>query len=270
VITEVRRNLTAVILGGLGGLAFACGTWGYDMIVLAVAHAIVPWAKFLPGMLITVLTGGLCGLLTAKSGKLGLVMLIWVIWGTFVTWIAGMIPIYFLEPITILFHPKLAGVIEYPMLNLQVRLFLTFLVMFGLTLIFSFLYQNVLESLVVNLHPLNTILFVCVWLVFFIMMGTSIDTIYNQPLRRAAQLTHDSIQTAISHPQELDQGRAALKLGILSMRPMKTVINQPYWTVIKSYDETLEQVQVMVDFSGYWFTCEVGYNTIYVCKQTVP
>ena len=47
---------------------------------------------------------------------------------------------------------------------------------------------------------------------------------------------------------------------------MKTVINQPYWTVIKGYDETLEQVQVMVDFSGYWFTCEVGYNTIYVCK----
>ena len=107
-----------------------------------------------------------------------------------------MIPIYFLESVTIQLHPKLAGVIEYPMLNLQVRLFLTFLVMFGLTLIFSFLYQNVLDALVVNLHPLNTILLVGVWLVFFIMMGTSIDTIYNQPLRRAATLTHDYIQTA--------------------------------------------------------------------------
>lgn len=265
-ITESRRNWSALLLGAVGGFVFACSAWGYDFAQLLIAHVIVPWAKFVPGLLASAISGALCAFFASKSGKLGIVMLIWIAWGCFVTWIAGLIPVYLLEWLTIQLHPKLAGVIHYPVINLEVRLFLTLLVMFGLTLIYSFLFQNVLDAFVVNLRPITTSLTVGVWLLFFIIFGASIDTVYNLPLRRAATLTHEKIQIAAAHVEELDQGKEALKLGILSMRPMKSVLQQPYWIAIKGYDETLEQVKVMVDFSGYWFTCEVSPTTIYVCK----
>ena len=50
-ITEVEKKSNRLILGGLGGLHLRAAPGDTICAVLDVAHAIVPWAKFLPGLL---------------------------------------------------------------------------------------------------------------------------------------------------------------------------------------------------------------------------
>ena len=65
-----KKNLFMGLVYGLtAGFAFAFFAWGLDAIMLLRAHAAFPWVKFIPGMLICTVAGGLVGWVTIKVQK---------------------------------------------------------------------------------------------------------------------------------------------------------------------------------------------------------
>jgi hypothetical protein len=264
---DQRRIGIAIGLGALGGLVFALATWGYDFAILVIAHGLLPWSKFLLGVVIAVLSGSLCGYVCSKTSRLFLVMVLWLIWGFFMSWVAGQIPFEYQTRMIHTFYPLLQQEISYPQpQNEGPRIFLVWLITGGLTLIISFLFINLVDSVTANTHIGTTVLFVLVWLLFFGFVGKSIDSIYNQSFRDAIQVTHQAIQNTRTHLDLLDNGSEASKLHIIGMRPLRGVINRPYWLVVKSYDPTFESVDVLVDLDGFWYTCNVFINQVNICK----
>ena len=145
-------------------------------------------------------------------------------------------------------------------------MFLAWLIVIGLCLIISFLYSNLMEIVEANLNLGSVVINMVLWAALFVLLGSSLDSIYNRPLRIPVQITHETIQKAKSDPNLLESGSLANQHHILAMRPLKGVLEKPYTIVVKSYDKTMEYVNVIVDFDGLWYTCNVGNNLVYLCK----
>lgn len=263
---ESRRNRTAILISALGAAFFACSAWGYDFVLLSIAHGVMPWIKFVAGMFISIVSGGFCGYLSVKTSKLAVIMFYWLIWGFFISWITSLLPFGFQEYVLKTFVPLLSGEIDYPLENQGTRLFLAWLIVIALSMIISFLYPNLVDSVLANIHPGATIIFVLLWSALFVVMGKSLDTVYNQPLRKAVLLTHETIQEAREYRDVLDNGKEASNHKILAMRPLKDLLDRPYTLVVKSYDQTIEQIKIIADFDGFWYTCDVGPTLVYNCK----
>ncbi len=154
----------------------------------------------------------------------------------------------------------------YPLENQDARLFLTWITAFAIFFIIGFLYQNVLDSFMANIHPGATIVFVVFWLSLFVIMGLILDNINHRPFRNAIENTHSAIQKAQLHPELLDSSKAANREGISAFRSLKSIIQRPYSLSVKEYDEPMEQFAILVDFDGFWYTCNVGLNIVYNCK----
>jgi len=56
-----RKQLVGLLFGLTAGLAFSVFAWGVDGLVLAGAHGAYPWVKFIPGLIISLIGGGLVG-----------------------------------------------------------------------------------------------------------------------------------------------------------------------------------------------------------------
>lgn len=264
---EQKYVRTGIILSMVGGFIFACSAWGYDFVILTISHSVLPWVKFAAGTIEAILTAGICGWLCMRSGRLPVIMALWFVWGLLAAWTASLLP-FTLQPAAMqTFSPLLGGKISYFIPeNNGTRLFLAWLIVLGISLIISFLYANLVDSVHANINPGSTIMSVAIWGILFIIMGKSIDSVYNQSLRSPIQLTHTAIQEARTHISLLDNSSEASKHQILAMRPLKGVLDKPYTLAVKSYDRTFEDVVVLADMGGFWYECDVSYDHVNICR----
>ncbi len=264
--STIRRNKATFQLCTAGAVAYSLGAWGYDFWILAQSHAVFPWIKLIAGLSISVLLAILCSFLLRKIDRLFTTLLCWFAWGGLVSWLTGLLPFRFQEYLITRFQPILTGEIHYPLENVETRLFLIWMVAFIMIFIIGFLYQNVLESLMANVHLGATVLFVVFWLSLFGGMGLFLDNVNHKSFRQAIEITHTTIQRSKLHPELLDSGKAASREGVSAFRSLKDIVQRPYMLAVKEYDEPMEQFAVLVDFDGFWYTCDVGLNIVYNCK----
>lgn len=265
--SEKHRDLTGAYLGALTGCLFALGAWGVDLVIVSVSHGVAAWAKFPPGLLISVLTGALAGFLTARVSRLPSVIAIWVGWGFLMSLLASLLPFTFQSSIIGLVRPLLQQEIDYPFPDYHNRrIFMSFIISGGLMFIISILFSAQIDSIAANVHIGSSILSVVGIGIIFIGFGLSLDSIYNRPFRTAMDITHQTIQLARANPQALESGSQSNQLGLLGIRSIASIIDRPYQMVVKSYNTTLESMQVLIDFDGFWFECSVNDNNVYYCK----
>lgn len=260
------RDKTGMVLGAIAGLVFAFGAWGIDAVQLYAAHAVLPWVKFLAGLLCAVFLGSLCGFLTARSSNILVIILLWVIWGGIVSWVASQLPFEYLSSWVARSFPSLAGEIRYPMpAYYERRVFLSWLISFGLTFLFSLPFSNLVDQVTANVHTGSSVVSVLITSALIFGLGLSIDSLYNKPFRSALEGTNDAIQLALQHPEALESGKLSNQYGLLGVRTMRAYLDQSYILLVESYDQTIESVQVRVMFETGSFSCACSNNLIYMC-----
>lgn len=263
---KYKRRL-GLYLGFLAGLIFSLAAWGLDAVLLGIAHGYLFWLKFLIALLLMLIIGGVCGLISAITGKSIITALLWLVFGIFAGWLGGKLP-FAIEGSAIAFiNPTLGSEINYSTpVQHGAMMFVAWFVTIGLSMIAAFFFTSVLESVWMGTNIGPRLLNIALWVVFFTLMGLSVDNLYNQPLRSAIQTTHEAIQTARVNEDKFAIGGQAASLHIIGLRPVQQLIHNPYQIAVKSYSDLLDTVQVWVDFDGYWVTCVVANEQIITCK----
>lgn len=263
---QYKRRL-GLYLGLFAGLIFSIATWGVDGIILAFSHGYLFWLKFLLGIMVMLLVGGFCGLISTITGKSIITALVWLGFGILAGWIGGKLPFTFQGSAIAFINPTLGSEIYYTTpIQHSARLFVGWFVTIGLSMIAAFFFNSVLDGLWMGTNTGPKVMHLALWIFFFALMGLSVDDLYNRPLRTAVQVTHEAIQTARVNEDKFDIGGQAASLRILGLRPVRELIQKPYQIVVKSYNDQLETVQVWVDFDGYWVDCTVANEQVIICR----
>jgi hypothetical protein len=268
----IRKNILykrkiGLLIGILGGFILSFTLWGLDGIQIGISHGYLPWVKFIPGTLIMIAVGGLCGLLSAISGRTIITALVWFIFGVFTGWIGSRLPFSFQGSMISLINPTLGSEVNFTMpVHHAARLALGWVVSIGVSMMVAFFFSSVLEGIWMGSNKGSLLLNLFFWIVFFTTIGLTLDNIYNSSMRNAIQVTHDTIQTARANEAKFDKGAEAAKLRILGLRPVRQLIHNPYQIVIKEYNDLLDTFKVWIDFDGYWVTCSIANGQVNLCK----
>ncbi len=256
-----------IIAGLLGGFVFSSLAWGMDAISLAGSHVVFPWIKVIPATIVVTLLAGLCGYFSAKSGRGSISFILWVGWAIGCSLVASSIPFRWMEWIIRQLNPLLGAEINYPIPPLQdTRIIFSVCVVIVLGVIVSLLFPTIVEQIHMAMYIGPMVMNVTLWLALFVGMGFMMDEVYNKPLRRPLNLTSDTIDVARANKALFDHGKEASKLQILAMKPLMDVIDKPYHIALKTYEDLNESMEVLVDFDGFWYTCNVAYSQVINCK----
>jgi hypothetical protein len=107
-------------------------------------------------------------------------------------------------------------------------------------------------------------LLVCAVLMF--INGTIVDNLTNEPLRLAVLAMDNTIQFAVDHQGQEVNPELARSMHVSSLRPVQEVIDQPRRLIVRSYDQSLGLINVLVRFGDTWVDCSVVYNQPSFCE----
>lgn len=261
---KVRYGL---LFGFLGGLIFALAAWGIDGFGLANAHAILPWGKLLIGGIPCVILGSLIGWLSLKIDRIVVHVLLWGITGIAFGWLVAYSPFQGMTILLASFDPALSPLVQYSVSNsLQGRIqFIT--VVISLTFIFaSILLAHLIEVSSTANRWLERLWPIVAWALFFAITGQTADTLIHESLRTPLIVTDDTIQFMLDHEKDEIDGTVARTMHLRALEPVKELLHHPRRLILADYDDTIVQVNVLIDFDGTWVRCSMLDNQLGVCK----
>ena len=265
---KAEKHLNGLIYGALAGFCFALAAWGWDAYELASAGAMLPWVKFIAGVLLTTLLGMLAGWLAARTDSSLASALIWLGVGGVFTYLAGVLPYQGVTFAQNWLAPDIAERTNYPLTNAaQIRMWIALLTI-GLSTLFVGIFEQVLidsanTSSSFSIRWLS--LGACIPLV---LLGGYIgaDVQINQVLRDPVLSVHEVLAFASANEGQVIDRAVARATHVGALRSLSNVIYGPYQIVLGSYDELLSQVTVLVDFNGAWARCVTVDGTLTFCE----
>lgn len=263
-----RRLAAGALLGVSGAFIFAVTCWGWDWYLLEKAHSAFAWLKFVVGFIPCVLVCGLTGWLSVRMNQGAFRFILWVGTGGFLGWYASKVPYQVAGTVLKSLSPALADIINYPIPDgVGGRLFIALFTSAGLGAIAFIFFDGLVEGLTMGTAQFRKISSLLIWAVFFVIMGTSIDSIYNAALREPVQVMSESLDTAINQPEWLDDPNLAAKNHISALLPVKDMIQSPYKIFLIKYNKGLDTASLQVKFPKGVLQCEVGLGFISVCAE---
>ncbi len=272
-LTEPRalkseKRLNGLIYGALAGFSFALAAWGWDAYELANAGAILPWSKFIMGVLVTTLLGMLAGWLAARTDNSMLSALLWLGVGVIFTLLAGILPYRGVTFAQNWLAPEIAERTSYPLTGAaQIRMWIALLAV-GLSTFFV----GVFELILIN-SATTSPTFTLRWLslaacIPLTLLGGYIgaDLQINRPLRDPVMTVHRILEFARTNRGQTIDRTVARELHVSALRSLSSVIFGPYRLVLGTYDELLSQVTVLVDFNGNWARCITLDGNLTFCE----
>lgn len=252
--------------GIIVGLSFAAATRGIDGFLLSQAHAFYPWLKFIIGAVICMTLGGLAGWLVARFEKGLLAVLIYLVAGLIFAWLIVALPFRIVPAVLQVLDPEIGNLLNYPyyegfgamqaVATFWVSLFVALAGILQLPLTEPAVFST---SLFGKVSPL----FVC--LLVMVISGVIVDTLNNEPLRKAVLQMENTIEFAVAHQgQEVDRATAR-SMRMASLRAVESSIQEPRRMIVREYDEYLGEIHVLVRFGSNWVDCLVIYNQPSFC-----
>ena len=188
--------------GLIFGFGFAVFAWGWDAWLLSSSGATLAWVKFLFGLPIALILGGLTGYLSARSPYVGVTVAAWAIVGGLLGLLAGHLPFEGRNFSIWLTNPNLRGEVVFICdYSAKVR---TILVI-GITLLLG-AFTGGLEGIAIQWAQDHEKpeggLSSTSWLALLIgipiafLMSLAVNSLINQPLRRPEQVTGNLIKQA--------------------------------------------------------------------------
>jgi hypothetical protein len=264
---KTRMRKFGFSYGAAAGFAFAIALWGFDGLLLSRAHGLFPWLKLIVGTILTTLTGGLAGWLTARFEKTLLGILFWL--GA-----SGLLAI-FTSIVPLVLTPRLIGVLEP-----QIKPFLIYTTYNNLPYMVGVAFGWVVVSsiiiAVVQIPMLDQAIFsitgfgkikphiICVFLM--LISGSVADSLNNKPLRDPILGLDETIQFMIDTRGQTVEPALSREKHLASFRNVQDAIHENRHLVVSNFDPLLENVEVLINFNEQWVSCSTFYGTPLSCK----
>lgn len=264
---SARKQKMGLLFGLIAGLAFAVMTWGVDAVKLAQAHAAWPFARFLPGLAMTMLAAGLVGWLSVRLEKVWLAVILWVGLALFITWQVVWLPMKFSPLYFETIKPSLGDLLYYPTADSQVQFWVfSFIVIAFVSILCGLLEIHLVDQSLLGQGSLALLTPLLIAMALFGFAGVSADDLVNTTFREPVLAMDKLIQFAIDNEGKDVPPVVARKERLAVVKDLYGLLDRPRSLTLTGFDKSLGQMDILVDFGGKWVRCTVIYNQPTMCK----
>jgi hypothetical protein len=265
-----RKLFVGMLYGMVAGLAFSIFAWGIDAVLLASAHGALPWVKILPGLIICLLSGGLVGWLTIRFESHLLALGLWIALAVFFSRLIIWIPLK-ISPIFIrLLDINLGAYLKYPYYDsLNQNAWFSFGAIIIVALICGLLEINLIEQALFSSGSFAVLMPLLLCFFGFALVGKTGDSMLNQQIREPVLAVDALLQFAMENIDQEVPGDVARSMHLGATNTIKDYLSLERRVIMSNFDESIGQVDVLVDFSGIWVRCTAIYNQVTYCKPAL-
>ena len=268
-----RQRILGLIYGLAAGLAFAILCWGIDAISLARANASFPWIKFIPGLILSLVAGGLVGWITARTESHLLAIVVWLGLAALYSWLTLWLQVNSTPYLLRLFNPALRNYLEYPTINNEGQYWLVGFLILGLaSMICGLLEINLIKSALLSSSGISLVTPFLLTLIIFSVSGSALDYTINTHFRTPVVVLNELIDFAYDNKDTEVPTKIARAKHLSAVKDFTDLMDNKRDLTVIAYDRDLGQVDVLVNFNGMWVRCTVIYNQPVFCKRisTIP
>ncbi len=266
-LTSAKHNY-GMLYGAVAGLAFASAAWGVDDYILSQAHALYPWLKFIVGGILCVGVGALGGRLSAQFENMYVKILIWLAPLAAFAWLSLAIPFTFAPRLIVWLRPDIQGLLNYVYYpDFQVRFGLSLILALIFGLIAGLMQPMLTESAVFSSSSGGKLIPLIICAVLMGLSGTWVDSFNNEPLRSAVTSMNETIQYALDHQGQSVDPKVARQMHLSTVNSIAELIDRPRHLVVSSYDNTLGEVHLLVEFDHTPVSCVIVYAQPTFCEK---
>jgi len=266
---EKRKHGRGLIFGAIAGFAFAVMAWGVDAAQLMQAHVAWPLAKFLPGLSMSMLAGGLVGWLSIRLGKVWAAILFWVGLAGFFTWQTMWLQLEFVPRLLQIFDPRLGDLLYYPTLDNEIQFWaFTFVVVVFVSILCGLLEIHLIDQSMLGQGSLSVLTPLLISLALFGFAGVSADDLVTKNFRTPIVAMDKLIQFAIDNEGKELPPVVARQQRLSVVKDLYGLMDRPRDLTLTGFDRSLGQMEILVNFGGKWVRCTVIYNQPTMCKIT--
>lgn len=265
------RRTAGLRFGLVAGLSFALGAWGLDMLGLIQADGMFPWLKLALGILVALPVGALAGWLAVRLDKTWASVLIWMAAGAVLGWVASRLPFDGPYPFLLKWlEPSLQGRIQYTFYPaFTFRMGVVLFTSVGLSAFAGLIELNIVDSAAFAAAPLSRWLPLLMVIPLLAAPGVTADSTMTAPTRTPLLAVDGLIRDAIAASQNPSATPAAGSHAIV-LDPLLPWLNRPHQLILASYDDAFTDVEVLVNFDGYWGQCRIFYDAPVGCEKLSP
>ena len=263
---SLKKQLTGAAYGLVAGLAFAFFAWGLDGIQLAQANGAYSWVKFLPGLLVCLAVGCLVGWLTVFIDKVWISIPAWLAMGYLFARLVFWLPIRVAPQVIKIFNPAMGEFLQYPYYQgfNQIRGFV--FVTLAIVAVISGLLENILiDQALFSSGKMAIAVPLVVCILAFSLAGNAVDSVFNKNLREPIQKVDEMLQFAYENQGKEVPKDLARQKRLSASNNIQAYLNLNRKLILSNYDESMGQVDVLVDFEGRWVKCTTVYNQVTYC-----
>lgn len=249
------------------GFAFALFTWGIDGFGLATSHGAFPWVKFIPGLLLCVLAGSLTGWLTIRFENHLLAILFWTALALFFSRLIIWLPLKAAPFIIRLLDHTMGEYLKYPLYgSLNQTAWFGFAAIVLVAVICGLLEINMVEQALYSLGSAAILLPLILCIFGFGLVGSTSDSLLNEHVREPVRTVDSLIQFALDNADEEVPAMVARSMHLGAVKTIEDYLPLERRIILSNFDESIGQVDVLVDFSGIWVKCTAIYNQVTYCR----
>jgi len=261
-----QRQLAGLWYGLFAGLALACSAWGWDAFQLWQANGLLPWARFIAGLLASLTLCGLAGWLTMRLRQPLLAVVFWVAAILPLAWLTYALTFEFWPALSTGLSPELAGRLAFPQEEQGVFIGFLAAVLAVCALMVGLFEIPMLEQTFFSSAAGAMAGPVALAMTLFIISGLVADNTMNARLRQPIINLNRTIEFAATHDlAQVDKAtRRNMHTGALN--DFLEVIRAPRRLMVASFNLPYDQVDILVNFDGVWAYCYTSANQPTYCK----
>lgn len=265
-VFESKRNLIGLIYGITCGISFAFFAWGIDAFLLAGANARFFWIKFLPGLILSALAGGLAGWFTTHFGKHSLALVVWGLLAILFTGLTIWLPTSGTEFLQKLLSPDLTSLLKFSEIDSVTHFWIFGLFITGIaSIICGLLEINLVDSILLSSYTSTLVTTMVTCVVIFGLAGSASDYLVNVHFREPVLALNRMIQTIENYEGENIPSDLARELHLSAISHLEINMQTPRELTLISFDRTLGNMNILVNFQGTQVKCTMIYSQAANC-----
>lgn len=269
-LVNKKKQLVGLLYGLAAGLAFAVFAWGIDAFLIANAHGAYSWVKFIPGLLISTLCGGFVGWITVRFQNHFLGIGIWLAYALILSKLIVWLPIQLTPYLIKIFNSPLGNYLDYPVykeLN-QIRWF-GFVVIAIVSIVCALIENILIDQAFFSTGKIAIFIPVIVCALCFSLAGNSADGLYNRVIREPILIVDNLLQFAADNLDKEVPPTTVRAMHLSAVNTIKEYLPRERTLILSNFDQSFGQIDVLINFSGYWVKCTTVYNQVTFCKEAL-
>ncbi len=269
-IVNKKKQIVGLLYGLAAGFVFSVFAWGIDCILLAVSNGAFAWVKFVPGLLISLIAGGFVGWATVRFQNHFIGITLWLLFSLLLSKLITWLPIKVAPVLIGMFDKYLGKFLDYPNysdLN-QIRWF-GFATIAIVAIICALIENILIDQALFSTGKIAIIVPLIVCSLCFGLVGSAVDGLFNKPIREPIQAVEKLLEFAATHVDEEVSPEVRRSMRLAAVNSIQEYLPRSRSLILSNFDQSFGQIDILVDFDGYWVKCTTVYNQVTFCENAL-